>query len=341
MSCHTANYFLAIITLVCSYQPSNAFNFASHKTNEGYLETSFIQELINTFHPTILVETGTYNGKNAVAASPFFSEVHTVELSKTLFNQAMQTVSGHNNIRLYYGSSPEIITQIGPSLKGRILFWLDAHYSGGNTALSNDNISDPEAITAIRKELKAIKNANIAECTILIDDIRGFGSVINETDYLGCWAYPPLQEVCAMGKEINPHFSFALVGDILIMYDAALCTPQFSPIVTACTQDRLYDGNNLSDEALLACEHTIMHAEGEEKLFIKHLYKQMTEYGDPLFHYDLWYALVAMGEKNWKEALIALDKVPLRIQGKTIREYKHSRLEEYRKNIKESLGEKN
>ncbi len=98
------------------------------------------------------------------------------------------------------------------------------------------------------------------------------------------------------------------------MYDATKHNPNLSPVVRACTESRLYDGANLTDQQLLDHEEAIMVAQGNEKAFISDLYRKMTDYKDPLFHHDLWYGLVAMGSNAWQEALTALEKVPHRLE---------------------------
>lgn len=301
--------------VLCSYAMSNCFNFTSNKTKYGgLLRTDFIQELVATFKPDVFIETGTFNGLNAKTVAPYFKQIHTVELSRALYEQARSVLSESPNVNLYWDSSPSTIAKLAPELKGHILFWLDAHYSGENTAMSNDDTNDPEAITSIRKELQTIKEHNLQNCTILIDDIRGFGVIVNDTEYLGCWAYPSVQEVCELGRQINPNFEFALLGDILLMYDGTQFSPNVSPVAQACTASRLYDGRNLSDDELLAHEQVIMHARGAERDFIVDLYDRMTDWKDPLFHHDLWYALVSMGAGNWQEALVGLNKVPNRLE---------------------------
>jgi len=328
------------------YHGAGAFTFTKNKTEpDGVLQKSFLQELADTFSPRIFFETGTFNGKSAALAAQYFAEVHTVELGKEMFEEARQATAQCKNVRLYLGSSPDMIKSVSPALEGRILFWLDAHYSGGKTVMSSDDTSDPDAITAIRNELQAIKDNGISDCIILIDDIRGFGSRINDTEYLGCWAYPTLQEVYAMGKEINPNFSGALIGDIFLMYDATKFSPNLSKTVKACTQSRLYDGHNLSDQELLEGEHDIMRTSGAEKEFIKSLYKEMTGWKDPMFHHDLWYALVSMGEQNWKEALDALEKIPTRVEYFTKRResvqiqrpYSHWRINSYKERVLQNM----
>ena len=333
-----------LFILLISSGMLHAFTFESNK-KDGIFAPAFIKELCDTFHPDVFFETGTFNGKNARLVASYIDHVHTVELSDVMYRQARSSLAHVKNVSLYRGSSPEIITQVATQLEGHVMFWLDAHYSGGDTALNSDDISDPDGVTAIRNELRAIKDADITDCTILIDDVRGFGAEINDTEFLGCWAYPSIQEVCRMAKEINPNFAFALLGDILMIYDAQKYRPAFSSVVCACTQSRLYDGYNLIDEQLLAHERIIMHAQGKEKAFIKDLYRRMTDYKDPMFHHDLWYGLVSIGEGNWQEAAVALKKVPNRVEYldkrratvHTPRTYQHWRIDQYLADVRRHL----
>lgn len=313
MKSNLYSMFVSIIAISC-YTLYGTFNFVSNKTETGHLDLLFIQQLVKEFKPDIFLETGTYDGVTTKIAASCFKQVHTVELSQELYKVAKNLLITLSNVNMYCDSSPAMIKKLLPNLNGHILFWLDAHYSGGNTVRSNDDIGDPDAYTAIRKELQAIKECNVQHCTILIDDIRGFGTIINDTEYLGCWAYPSIQEVCRLGREINPHFSFALLGDMLLMYDTTQFSPSFSPVVEACTATRLYNGTNLNDEQLLEYEKVIMHAQGAEREFIATLYHWMTDWKDALFIHDLWYGLINMGSHNWTEAIIALEKVPTRVE---------------------------
>ena len=312
-------------------------NFVSNKTKNGSLDSNFLKEMKSVFKCDAFLETGTYDGKTAQTAALIFNEVHTVELEYHLFQNTNVFLSTLANVKTYHDSSPEMIKSVAPSIKGRILFWLDAHYSGEGTAMSNNNPYSPDAITPICDELKAIKECGLTDCVILIDDIRGFGSTINGIEYLGCWAYPSIQEVCDLGKQINHNFSFALLGDTLLMYDTTQHTPPLSPVVEACTRSRLYDGINLTDQELIDYEKTIMNTQGEEKKFITELYNRMTDCKDPLFHHDLWYGLISIGSEDWQKALIAMSKVPFRIEhlNKSCEQiskplhYNHWRIQEY------------
>lgn len=236
------------------------------------------------------------------------------EVDEKLCNQAKNKLASFSNVEVVYGQSPVMIAQIAPMLQGKILFWLDAHYSGAGTSLGYNDPNAADAVTAIRGELEAIRGAKIEDCIILIDDIRGFGSIINEQEYLGCWAYPSLQEIHTMLLKINPRFELALLGDILLAYDASQFSPNFSTTVIGCTKTRLYDGHNLSDEQLLQAEEMIKHATARERAYIKQLYSMMTDYKDPMFWHDLWYGLIAQAEGNYHEARKAYEKVMTRKQ---------------------------
>ena len=175
------------LSLVFSSMLLQGFEFIDQKVN-GVLSTKFLQEITETFKPSVFFETGTYSGKTTLAAVPFFEEIYTVELFTPLYNSCKKKFEFESKIHFFNESSPETIARIAPTLRGPVVFWLDAHYSGEGTALSNTNQNDPASVTAIRAELEAINKSNIQDCVILIDDIRGFGTKILNIEYLGCWA---------------------------------------------------------------------------------------------------------------------------------------------------------
>lgn len=329
---------ILLLSIACASTHA-CFEFVDNKKDHA-LDKQFIKSLIDAFGCDTFFETGTCGCDTTLNAVPYFKTVVTVELFKPLYQAAKTKLKRYRNVHLYYGKSPETIATIGPHLaKNNVLFWLDAHYSGPGTALSNPNESDPDAVTAIRGELQAIKESGIHNCVILIDDIRGFGTEMHGQEYLGCWAYPTLQEVKSRLLEINPHFEIALLGDTLLAYDASKYKPHFSPTVIACTGTRLYDGYNLTDQELANLENCLMNAPLHEKDFIKNLYNQMTDYKDPMFWHDMWYGLVALGNKNFADAHQAFSKVKVRVQyfdkkrqpDSTILQCKHPHIDRYLK----------
>ena len=129
-----------------------------------------------------LIETGTYMGDMIEAVQEDFRNIYSIELSEILYAKCKNRFIGDNSIFLFCGDSakelPKILRIIrnssGTQLKGksRVLFWLDAHYSGGETARA-------AVETPIVSELKTILNHN-SEHIILIDDAKCFNG---EGDY--------------------------------------------------------------------------------------------------------------------------------------------------------------
>lgn len=305
-------YLFLFFLLFLNIPLNSVFEFVDNKINRGALDKRFIQTIVQEFGIDIFFETGTYTAATTLNAAPFFKKLYTVELHDQLFNQAKQKLAHCSNVNIFHASSPEIIKQIGPTINGTVLFWLDAHYSGEGTALSYNNPFAADAITAIRAELSAIKDCNIKDCVILIDDIRGFGIEILSQDYLCCWAYPTTKQVERDLLKINPNFKFALLGDQFLAYDGNKYHPVFSETVKACTASLLYDGYNLTDGELIEVEKKIMQAPPNEKAYIIELYNLMTQYNAAMFLHDLWYGLVQLNAGNAVEAKKAFTKIKIR-----------------------------
>jgi hypothetical protein len=112
------------------------------------------------------VETGTYKGEGIEEALKFqFKELFSIELHKSLYEECVLKFKNNNKIKLFYGDSAEVLTEIIKDLNDRITFWLDGHFSGDHTAKGNK-------ISPILEELEQIKNHKIKNHTIIIDDLR-------------------------------------------------------------------------------------------------------------------------------------------------------------------------
>lgn len=305
-------FWLALLVFRLVNAATSDFEFVSNKSNG--LSKKFIKNLIDTFHPSVFFETGTYDGQTTLNAADFFDTVITVEIYPPLFTQIQHKFHSNSKIHSYRGNSSEIIAKIGKTLTGTILYWLDAHYSGEGTGMTNSaNSGSAEAITAIREELKAIYDTGIQDCIILIDDIRGFGTQVNDFIFLGCWAYPTMQEIKEALLKINPQFKIALLGDMLLAYDGSKYHPSFSRTVDACTKTRLYDGYNLSEIDLVELGKEIQNASTSEKEYIKQLYDRMIIYKDPMFWHDVWYGLIQRKQGNHTQAEFAFQNASFRI----------------------------
>lgn len=264
--------------------------------NQDYsLKTDFLKELANMFTCTVFIESGTYMGETVKKALPFFNEIHSIELAKNLYLQASKRFEQDHHVKIHFGNSPEILSKILPFIQGKILFWLDGHYSGGQTAKGNEN-------TPIIQELTAIKNSGITNAIILVDDIRCFQHFknVHDTALLG---YPSVNELRNAILAINPNYQFIIYGDIAIAYDTR--EPIISsPVIQACTKSRLFEDeqNVTALTQTLEAEKIIAGAEGEEKEAIKALPVIFPEQSGLGKYFILWNGLVLTQEKKHAEA---------------------------------------
>lgn len=113
----------------------------------------------------VFVETGTYYGQTAKEMSSEFRKVYTIEKSEIMFKKASQNLKDISNITIINGDSREYLKDIIES-NDNILFFLDAHWSGGDTYGKKDECP-------IIEELKIIFNYP-KNYVILIDDARLF-----------------------------------------------------------------------------------------------------------------------------------------------------------------------
>jgi hypothetical protein len=118
------------------------------------------------FNLSTFIETGTFEGGTAIWASKHFKNVLTIENSKTLYDQVMEKNKHIRNIEFLFGNSTENLKQIVPKLDKTVIFWLDAHWCGGDSYGEKNQCP-------ILQELETIIKSGIPHC-ILIDDARLF-----------------------------------------------------------------------------------------------------------------------------------------------------------------------
>lgn len=140
----------------------------------------------------VWVETGTNIGNTtAWIAQRFDVEVLSLEPQLALFNEANRNLRRFPNVSLRLGTSEEVLPSLLSDLDGPITFWLDGHYSGGNTYLAATE-------TPVRMELETIEHhlPRWTHVAVLIDDFRCFpaspsGAATEDypsRDYLVSWA---------------------------------------------------------------------------------------------------------------------------------------------------------
>ena len=115
----------------------------------------------------ILIETGSYLGDTVRALRGRFDLIASIEIAPELAKPLQKEFAGDKSIRIALGDSGEELNRLLLEVKDPVVFWLDAHYSGGPT-LGFGHVP-------IFAELDAIKRlATAAAHAILIDDPKDF-----------------------------------------------------------------------------------------------------------------------------------------------------------------------
>jgi hypothetical protein len=130
--------------------------------------------------------------------------VVTIEFSPELAAAAEQRFAGNPRVRVVYGESgTELVHHVDSRLP--TLYFLDAHWSGGDTA--GEEIDCP-----IRDELQALAHGNEEDC-LLIDDARLFQE---PPVWRKAAKWPPLPELLELVAGIHPRHYVSVVGDQIV-----------------------------------------------------------------------------------------------------------------------------
>jgi hypothetical protein len=161
------------------------------------------------------VETGTYLGWTTKAIADLGLQVDTIELAQKHFDNAITNFSAYPNVKVHFGDSGRLLPHILSTIDTPAVFWLDGHFSGGDTALG-------DTPTPIELELSHIERHPIKSHIVFCDDIRGFG--VN--------GYPTVDWTIAKLKAINPDLVSILRNDSLIC-----ASPAQHEAALACSED--------------------------------------------------------------------------------------------------------
>lgn len=126
-----------------------------------------ILDYAKRYNCKVFVETGTYKGDTLEACRSSFNQLFSIELSPELFRGSKDRFIGIENVHVYEGNSGDLLPEIVKKINEPALFWLDAHYSGGETAQGSED-------SPIVKELDFLLNYSAFNNCILIDDARCF-----------------------------------------------------------------------------------------------------------------------------------------------------------------------
>lgn len=126
----------------------------------------FIRWLRDRAKADTFVESGTFKGATASWAADLFERVITIELSPEIHKETSTRLAAKSNISFRLGHTRDVLASILPEMRAPAIFWLDAHWSGLNTAGKEDECP-------LLEELSLLNASQVNHC-ILIDDARLF-----------------------------------------------------------------------------------------------------------------------------------------------------------------------
>lgn len=233
-------------------------SLCNFKLPNGGLDSVKVSEIASLVSAEVFVETGTYLGDTVEAMLGFFQKVVSIELSPELHSRAQDRFAHNRGVEILLGNSATRIADAAKGLGGRsAIFWLDAHWSGGNTAKADEN-------TPIATELDSIREYEIGQSIIMVDDLRYFidvptGFEVHEANH----GYPLLRDLLGKVGALWPDRFAVINGDILFIFpESARERLEISPVLAAT--HRLRSGDATAAERT-ELEVVIAGSEGEER----------------------------------------------------------------------------
>ncbi|SOE21298.1 hypothetical protein SAMN06298216_1771 [Spirosomataceae bacterium TFI 002] len=157
-----------------------------------------IKELQASHKCDYFIETGTYKGDMIYANKHNFKNLISVELSPLYFAKAEKKFANDSNVKIHFGDSGKLMPEIIKNLDAKALFWLDGHFSSGQTAQG-------ELDCPIFGELDAIFSSPHKH-VLLIDDARFFN---------GTNDYPTIPTLKKYIADHQPSSTFELKDDLI------------------------------------------------------------------------------------------------------------------------------
>lgn len=128
-----------------------------------------LYDIFSKYKSDIFVETGTHMGYSVARALAIgYKRIYSMEIDVERYHYCLDKFTKDENVFLFYGDSLTQLPNILACINTKCTFWLDAH-------MSNISRNCPTL-----EELKIISNHNIKDHTILIDDMRDFGTPNHE-----------------------------------------------------------------------------------------------------------------------------------------------------------------
>lgn len=155
------------------------------------------------------IETGSLYGNGIQKAfDAGYQKIYSIELAPHYFEHCCKRFANYPNVQVVCGDSSIVLSQLLKSIDAPATFWLDGHFSNDDTARGKSN-------TPLLMELEHIQKHPIKTHTILINDIRYFGT--STLDFI------TLEDVIKKIREINPNYKISFengycTNDVLVAH---------------------------------------------------------------------------------------------------------------------------
>lgn len=171
----------------------------------GGLSASLAQELRDALGLRRAIETGTLHGGGARLIAEIFPEAVSIELSAELHARAAEALAEVSNVTLLQGDSRLVLPPLVDA--GRpTLYFLDGHWSGGETAGQEDECP-------VLDELAALRGGHPDDC-VIIDDARLFESAPPPPHDPGDW--PSIERVLDAIRAVRPDHEVVVAHDQVV-----------------------------------------------------------------------------------------------------------------------------
>jgi len=157
----------------------------------------------------IFVETGSFHGDTIESVKNIFPEIHSIEISKELFDNCAKRFEDDIHVHLYHGKSPELLRKIRKKIKKNALFWLDAHWCEAI------NTGGKKSQCPLIDEIKAITPLREAD-VVFIDDARLFTAPPPFPHEVSDW--PDFNELIGIFGLISKTHSVSIINDVICVY---------------------------------------------------------------------------------------------------------------------------
>lgn len=121
------------------------------------------------------VETGTFLGETTELLAEHGSHVTSLEPAKSLFDRASEKFKGYAKVTLLNAASEDAFPGLLAGLSGDVNFWLDGHYSAGDTFQGEKDTPIIEELNCIERHI-----GNFGKLAVLVDDVRCFNPHLAE-----------------------------------------------------------------------------------------------------------------------------------------------------------------